>query len=72
MAEKRKAHEGRFAWLDGDLRMSQCLFCRHKDEDDMTCAAFPQGIPVEIQDNEFLHTEPYLDEGEVLFEPLAP
>jgi len=41
-------------WRDGDVRVSQCAFCRHK-AGDATCAAFPAGIPAAILRNEVSH-----------------
>ena len=37
--------------------VSQCFFCKHKNNrtDIAACAAFPDGIPPEILDNEFDH-----------------
>lgn len=44
----------RLMWRDGDVRVSQCAFCRHK-AGDATCAAFPAGIPAGILRNEVSH-----------------
>ena len=42
--------------------MHQCAYCRHLQGQrgaTIICAAFPQGIPVEIVDNEFDHKQAY-------------
>ncbi len=42
--------------------MHQCAFCKHIQGQKgimLICAAFPQGIPVEIANNEYDHKLPY-------------
>lgn len=46
----------RFVWLDGEMELSQCVRCKHKQGDNV-CAAFPIAIPREILENEFDHRE---------------
>ena len=45
-----------------------CWKCKHY-RDDVTCAAFPQGIPAEILDSEADHREPYPGDQGMRFEP---
>ena len=50
-----------------------CVYCRHKHDDEgdgnMTCEAFPGGIPDEIIRVGYDHREPYDGDGGIMFEP---
>lgn len=54
-----------------DLESPQCVTCRHKDEGDLICSAFPFGIPAEVYQNIVLHDK-VLDEqiGDYLYEKI--
>ncbi len=58
----------RMLWRDGDVRVSQCAFCRHKGRD-QTCSAFPAGIPAPILGNEVSHERPIEGDHGVRLEP---
>lgn len=53
-----------------------CVYCRHKHDDEgdgnMTCEAFPGGIPDEIIRVGYDHREPYDGDGGIMFEPDGP
>ena len=52
-----------------------CDKCKHLVRDDLSCAAFPDGIPDDILEREFDHRKPYpnaespVDNG-IRFEPI--
>jgi len=58
----------RFTWGPGELKLSQCAYCVHKDKSGATCTAFPDGIPEDILDNEVIHDKPYPGDHGVLYE----
>ncbi|OBZ11881.1 hypothetical protein A8L34_16295 [Bacillus sp. FJAT-27264] len=50
-----------------------CVFCKHFNRDDranMSCMAFPNGIPSTIQDLKFIHTTPYPTDNGIQYEPV--
>ena len=49
-----------------------CLHCKHfyRDADDLSCEAFPNGIPDSIVMGEFVHVIPYPEDNGILFSPL--
>lgn len=50
-----------------------CHFCRHMaTSGGMTCAAFPDGIPWEIQSGEFDHRQPHPRDHGVRYDPIQP
>lgn len=50
-----------------------CHFCRHLfGEGGMTCIAFPDGIPWEIQAGEWDHRHPHPGDHGIRYEPLTP
>ena len=53
-----------------------CGSCRHKHDDEgdgnVTCEAFPEGIPDEIIRVGYDHREPYDGDGGIMFEPDGP
>jgi hypothetical protein len=59
----------RLVWTDGDLRMSQCVVCRHKSAD-ATCSAFPDGIPGSVLRNEISHADPIEGDRGIRLEPI--
>ena len=49
-----------------------CTACRHFHADvDRTCAAFPNGIPLEIWKAENGHRKPYPGDHGIRFEPIS-
>lgn len=46
-----------------------CHTCRHWVEGSMTCAAFPEGIPLQIWARNNLHTEPFPGDHNIQWEP---
>lgn len=52
----------------GPGKISQCFFCKHISVRE-TCAAFPDGIPEEILNNQFIHTNHYEGDNNIIFEP---
>lgn len=38
-----------------DMESPQCMSCKHKDEGELICAAFPFGILEDILSNRILH-----------------
>jgi hypothetical protein len=62
----------KFQWdLSQDVEISQCVYCRHWIPGG-TCAAFPEGIPQAILENEIDHREPVLGDHGVRFAPRTP
>lgn len=49
-----------------------CFACRHLSRDDATCAAFPDGLPVEIFEWRHDHRHPFPGDGGITFEPADP
>lgn len=47
----------------------QCMFCKHH-HGDLTCDAFPDGIPEDILLNEFDHVESYDGDNGIQFEAI--
>ena len=54
---------------DGDLGISQCVWCRHRSAGGRCCRAFPKGIPEAITSNRHDHRDPYDGDYGVRFEP---
>ncbi len=48
-----------------------CRFCRHmRDLMELTCDAFPHGIPEDIRSGRFIHIKPFpSQEGNMVFHP---
>ena len=61
-----------------ELKFAQCVYCKHykgkrMDEDENFkpyCSAFPDEIPDEIYNNEFIHDKPYKGDHGIMFEPM--
>jgi hypothetical protein len=50
-----------------------CHLCRHlSTEGGMRCAAFPDGIPWEIQAGEWDHRQPHPGDHGIRYDPLTP
>lgn len=48
-----------------------CMDCKHYnryEEENLSCAAFPEGIPDDIIDGKFEHTKPYEGDKGIMFE----
>jgi hypothetical protein len=54
---------------NGELGISQCVWCRHRSADGRRCRAFPNGIPEAIAKNRHDHRQPYDRDHGVRFEP---
>lgn len=61
--------KGDVHYADGELGISQCVWCRHRYADGRSCKAYPQGIPEAIVKNRHDHREPFDRDGGVRFEP---
>lgn len=47
----------------------QCILCKHYHLGDLTCDAFPDGIPAQIITGEIDHASPYPGDNGIRFEP---
>lgn len=54
---------------NGELGLSQCVWCRHRSESGRSCRAYPDGIPEAITMNRHDHREPFDGDDGVRFEP---
>lgn len=45
-----------------------CAYCKHINNDHVTCTAFPDGIPIMILSNQIAHTKPYRNDNGIRFE----
>ena len=50
-----------------------CAICQHlrRSEEELVCAAFPDGIPFEILSNAADHRRPYADDGGITYQRRA-
>lgn len=64
-----QTHFGDIHFHDGELGISQCVWCRHRATDGRHCRAFPGGIPEAIIKNRHDHREPYDGDQGIRFEP---
>jgi hypothetical protein len=60
---------GDVQYNDGDLGISQCVWCRHRSDGGRCCRAFPKGIPEAITNNRHDHRDAYDGDNGVRFEP---
>lgn len=56
-------------YSEGELGISQCVWCRHRSAGGGTCRAFPGGIPEAISTNKHDHRSSYDGDHGVRFEP---
>ena len=49
--------------------MISCIDCVHLHDDEMTCAAFKDGIPIFIISGDFDHRYPHPGDGGIMYEP---
>lgn len=56
---------------NGELGLSQCVWCCHRSTDGRCCRAFPDGIPSAILDNRHDHRQPFDGDQGIQFEPEA-
>jgi len=61
--------KGDVHYTDGELGISQCVWCRHRSADGRRCRAFPEGIPDAIVTNRHDHRNPFDRDHGVRFEP---
>jgi hypothetical protein len=61
--------KGDVHYSDGELGISQCVWCRHRNADGRRCRAFPKGIPQAIAENRHDHRHPFDQDFGVRFEP---
>lgn len=54
---------------DGEIGLSQCVWCRHRADGGRRCRAFPRGIPDAILKNRHDHRYPYDGDYGVRYEP---
>jgi len=54
---------------NGELGLSQCVWCRHRLADGQRCRAYPDGIPESIIRNRHDHRKPFSGDSGILFEP---
>ena len=59
----------KFIWHDKDITLSQCFNCLHLLKN-VSCAAFPERIPLDIRTNEHDHRKPYPGDNGIRFEPI--
>ena len=61
--------DGDVNFHEGEIGISQCVWCRHRRADGRTCSAFPDGIPEAIVNNRHDHRHAYDGDGGLTFEP---
>jgi hypothetical protein len=61
--------DGDVNFHEGEIGISQCVWCRHRSADGRTCSAFPDGIPEAIASNRHDHRHAYDGDGGLTFEP---
>ena len=60
---------GDVQYNNGELGISQCVWCRHRSAGGRHCRAFPKGIPEAIIKNRHDHRSPFNGDYGVRFEP---
>jgi hypothetical protein len=61
--------DGDIHYSNGDLEISQCVWCQHRLSNGRRCRAFPGGIPDAILRNRHDHRLPYEGDSGLRFEP---
>ncbi|MGD8441011.1 MAG: hypothetical protein PVG53_10775 [Holophagae bacterium] len=61
--------DGDIQYSNGDLEISQCVWCRHRSSNGRRCRAYPDGIPDAILRNRHDHRLPYEGDSGLRFEP---
>lgn len=64
-----RTQRGDVQYADGELGISQCVWCRHRSAEGRCCKAFPGGIPEAIAKNRHDHRNPFDRDHGVRFEP---
>ena len=64
-----RTQRGDVHFTDGELGISQCVWCRHRSADGGRCRAFPGGIPEAIAKNRHDHRNPFDQDQGLRFEP---
>jgi len=64
-----RTQRGDVQYADGELGISQCVWCRHRSAGGRRCKAFPGGIPEAIVKNRHDHSHPFDQDHGVRFEP---
>lgn len=50
--------------------VANCYRCKHLNQDEVSCKAFPNVIPSEILTGKLKHNRPYKDDNGIQFEPI--
>lgn len=61
--------QDRFVWRDDEVVVAQCNNCR-RNRGNLSCDAFPNGIPLNILRNDFDHRNPYSGDNDLQYSPL--
>lgn len=69
MTRKQSEKENYFAYAQGDLGITSCVYCVHRNNDGLTCEAYQKAIPQKILDMKNDHLEPFLGDNGVQFAP---
>lgn len=64
-----RTRPGDVHFSNGELGISQCVWCRHRSAGGRNCRAFPKGIPEAIAANRHDHRQPFDGDYGVRFEP---
>ena len=67
--EMNRSHSGGVQFSEGEIGLSQCVWCRHRADGGDRCRAFPDGIPDAILNNRHDHNDPYDGDHGVRYEP---
>lgn len=60
---------GDVQYEDGEIGLSQCVWCRNRADDGRRCRAFPEAIPNAILTNRHDHRYPYDGDRGIRYEP---
>ena len=63
--------DNRFTWKGDEFKVSQCFDCVNKHQGSVGCNAFPDGIPDDILDNSFIHTEAYPGDNGIRYQQVT-